>query len=116
MKNRVDAETVRSFDERMYDIYKERNALDMSRLYTAEKEKEFDSREEALDKEFKELLFSNSSLADVPNGKVIFDDLFSKATDESEALYDGEFQDLYDCFVFFEEMVEKALVLTGTIQ
>lgn len=116
MKNRIDAETVRSFDDRMYDIYKERNALDMSRLYTAEKEKEFDSREEALDKEFKELLFSNSSLSEVPNGRVIFDDLFSKAVDKSEALYDGEFQDIYDCFVFFEEIVEKALVLTGTIQ
>ena len=116
MKNNIDTEIIRSFDERMDAIYKERNALDMAGLYTDEKDKEFNTREEALDKEFKELLFNNSVFVDVPNGRVIFDDLFSKAVDESEALYDGEFQDLYDCFVFFEEMVEKALVLTGTIQ
>lgn len=35
MKNNIDAEIILSFDERMEEIYEERNALDMAGLYSA---------------------------------------------------------------------------------
>lgn len=116
MKNNIDAEIIRSFDERMEEIYKERNALDMARLYIAEKEKEFDSREEALDKEFKKILFDNSFLSDIPNGRIIFDDILGKAEYDAEAWYQGDFKDVYDCFIFYEKMIQKAFVVAGFVQ
>lgn len=116
MKNNIDAEIIRSFDERMEEIYEERNALDMAGLYSAEKEKVFDSREETLDKEFKKLLFDNSFLSDIPNGRIIFDDILSKAEDDAEAWYQGEFKDVYECFIFFEKMIQKAFVVSGFVQ
>ena len=115
MKNNIDAEIISSFDERMEEIYKERNALDMAGLYSAEKEKEFDSRKEALDKEFKKLLFDNSFLSDIPNGRIIFDDILRKAEDDAEAWYQGEFKDVYECFIFFEKMIQKAFVVSGFV-
>lgn len=116
MKNNIDTEIIRSFDERMDAIYEEKNNLYEAGLFAPDKDAELEAQKDALDKEFKKLLFNSSVFVNTPNGRIIFDDLYSKAVDEAAALYDGEFQDIHDCFVFFEAMVEKALVLTGTIQ
>lgn len=116
MKNNIDDEIICSFEERMDAIYEERNALNADGVCHAEKEKELEARKVALDKEFKELLFSNSSLSDVPNGRIIFDDILGKAEDDAEAWYQGDFNDVYTCFIFFEEMVQKAFIVAGVIQ
>ena len=116
MKNNIDDEIIYSFDERMDAIYEERNALNADGVVHGEKEKEVEARKVALDKEFKKLLFDNSFLSDIPNGRIIFDDILGKAEDDAEAWYQGDFNDVYTCFIFFEEMIQKAFIVAGVIQ
>ena len=69
-----------------------------------------------MDKEFKKLLFDNSFLSDIPTGRIIFDDILCKAEDDAEAWYQGDFNDVYECFIFFENTIQKAFVVSGFIQ
>ena len=99
MRGVVDTEFLESCEKRRWALYEEFDGDEQDVLEQLSKSMD------ALNNEVQNAVFLASSLTDVPNGRDLFNFLWSRAEDEVEIGVVGTFTDAYNEFTFLEEIL-----------
>ena len=105
MRGSVDVEFLEACEQRMVALNESRDYCDLSGREFNVAEARFQESADALNKEVQDAVFMASSLTDVPNGRDVFNFIWSRADDEVELGVVGTFTDAYNEFAFLEEIL-----------
>ena len=105
MRGSVDVEFLEACEQRMVALNESRDYCDLSGREFNVAEARFQESADALNKEVQDAVFMASSLTDVPNGRDVFNFIWSRAEDEVELGVVGTFTDAYNEFTFLEEIL-----------
>ena len=105
MRGVVDVDFLESCEKRMIDLNESRDYYDLNGHEFDVAEARFQDEADALNDEGQNAVFVASSLTDVPNGRDVFNFIWSRAEDEVELGVVGTFTDAYNEFAFLEEIL-----------
>ena len=105
MRGSVDVEFLEACEKRMIDLNESRDYYDLNGYEFDVAEARFQETADALNEEVQNAVFAASSLRDVPNGRDLFNFLWSRAEDEVDIGVVGTFVDAYNEFTFLEEIL-----------
>lgn len=105
MRGVVDVDFLESCEKRMIDLNESRDYYDLNGHEFDVAEARFQDEADALNDEVQNAVFVASSLTDVPNGRDVFNFIWSRAEDEVELGVVGTFTDAYNEFAFLEEIL-----------
>ena len=105
MRGVVDVDFLESCEKRMIDLNESRDYYDLNGHEFDVAEARFQDEADALNDEVQNAVFVASSLTDVPNGRDVFNFIWSRAEDEGELGVVGTFTDAYNEFAFLEEIL-----------
>lgn len=105
MRGVVDVDFLESCEKRMIDLNESRDYYDLNGHEFDVAEARFQDEADALNDEVQNAVFVASSLTDVPNGRDVFNFIWSRAEDEVEIGVVGTFTDAYNEFAFLEEIL-----------
>ena len=99
MRGVVDTEFLESCEKRRLALYEEFGGDEQ------DVQEQLSKSMDALNNEVQNAVFLASSLTDVPNGRDVFNFIWSRSEDEVELGVVGTFTDAYNEFVFLEEIL-----------
>ena len=105
MRGVIDVDFLESCEKRMIDLNESRDYYDLNGHEFDVAEARFQDEADALNDEVQNAVFVASSLTDVPNGRDVFNFIWSRAEDEVELGVVGTFTDAYNEFAFLEEIL-----------
>lgn len=105
MRGVVDVDFLESCEKRMIALNESRDYYDLNGHEFDVAEAQFQGKADALNDEVQNAVFVASSLTDVPNGRDVFNFIWSRAEDEVELGVVGTFADAYNEFTFLEEIL-----------
>lgn len=105
MRGVVNVDFLASCEKRMIALNESRNYYDLNGHEFDVAEARFQDEADALNDEVQNAVFVASSLTDVPNGRDVFNFIWSRAEDEVEIGVVGTFTDAYNEFTFLEEIL-----------
>lgn len=105
MRAGVDFDFLESCEKRMIALNQSRDYYDLNGHEFDVAEARFQGEADALNEEVQNAVFLASSLTDVPNGRDLFNFLWSRAEDEVEIGVVRTFTDAYNEFTFLEEIL-----------
>lgn len=112
MRGSVDVEFLEVCEQRMVALNESRDYRDYCDLSGREfnvAEARFQESADALNKEVQDAVFKVSSLQDLPNGRDVFNFVWSRAEDEVDIGVVGTFVDAYNEFAFLEEILTTSM-------
>ena len=105
MRGSVDVEFLEACEQRMVALNESRDYSDLSGREFNVAEARFRESADALNKEVQDAVFKVSSIKDLPNGRDVFNFIWSRAEDEVDIGVVGTFVDAYNEFAFLEEIL-----------
>ena len=109
MRGSVDVEFLESCEQRMVALNESRDYCDLSGHEFNVSEARFQESADALNKEVQDAVFKVSSIQDLPNGRDVFNFIWSRAEDEVDIGVVGTFVDAYNEFAFLEEILTTSI-------
>lgn len=109
MRGVVDVNFLESCEKRMIAINEGRDYYDLNGHEFDVAEARFQEAADALNEEVQNAVFLASSLTDVPNGRDLFNFLWSRAEDDVDIGVVGTFVDAYNEFAFLEEILTTSM-------
>lgn len=109
MRGSIDVEFLEACEQRMVALNESRDYYDLNGHEFDVAEARFQGEVDALNEEVQNAVFLASSLTDVPNGRDVFNFLWSRAEDEVDIGVVGTFVDAYNEFAFLEEILTTSI-------
>ena len=109
MRGSVDVEFLEACEQRMVVLNESRDYYNLNGHEFNVAEARFQESADALNKEVQDAVFNVSSLQDLPNGRDVFNFVWSRAEDGVDIGVVGTFVDAYNEFTFLEEILTTSM-------